>query len=420
MVNERLFIRLIGLLTATALLLVSCGTSSTSPASKASQGQVSTSPVPGYTAGLPPNIAKLYVHSGDILGPSAYRDWKPVKPPWTICFNNSYLGNTWRAAALQEFDKISQQLEKFGLVKNYISTNSNLSLPTQIQQMRTMITVDHCSGIITIPTGTSGMDSVIKQAYEAGIPVVGDLGPTTSPYMENYDENFYVSNYDMAMFLAKAIGYKGNILDVIGIPGETLDIEMQDALNAVVKQYPGLHIIGKVVGKVTDSIAEGAVLQFLATHPEPINAVFQEGGMGAGIIAAFQQEHRPLPALMFVGSGSMVAIFHNLLAEGQHPQFYALTDPPGSTMRDAYRILIRILEGQHPKNMTIFYPPPAITASNVNQWWNPSLTPSTTAWPEPPYEYLPDSLLNQYFTNGHNELPYDGKGYCVPLICGGS
>lgn len=369
-----------------------------------SQGQVPTSAQKGYVAGLPASAAALYAHSYDILGPSAYRDWKPAKKPWTICFNNSYLGNTWRAATLTEFNNLVAQYKKAGLVAKGISTNSNLDLPTQIQQMRDMIDVDHCSGIITIPTGTSGMNSVIEQAYNAGIAVVDDLGPTTSPYAENFDENFYTSGVAEATFLAKAMGGKGNLLDVIGIPGETIDIEYQAGLKAALKQYPGVHIIGQVVGKVTDTIAQGAVLQFLSTHPQAIQGVFQEGGMGIGIYNAFHQENRPIPAIVEVGSGGFTAVWHNLLKAGQNPKFYQLTDPPGYCMQEAFDVMARILEGQHPKNITVFYPPPAITAANISQWWTPNLTPSTTAWPEPPSNPLPDSALNGYFTNGKAPL----------------
>lgn len=397
------------------LLFAAAGSSASSTAAaapaKGSQGQVVTTPQPGYTAGLPTSIRALYAHSADILGPSAYRNWKPVATPWTLCFDNSYLGNTWRASALAVFNHWARYYQKLGLVKRYLTVTANLSLPTQIQQTRDLITVDHCSGIIAIPTGTSGMDGVLKEAYNAGIPVVGDIAPVTTPYYENFDENWYTATITEMHFLMNAIHGKGNILYVVGIPGETIDVEDMAAFNAVMRHYPHVHLVGKVIGQVTPSIAQSAVLQFLSTHPAPINAVFSgEGGMGSGIIAAFKQAGRPLPPLIFVGAGSVVSIFHNMLARGQHPNFLGLANSPGFTMKDSFRILIRILEGQHPKNMTIFYPPPEITPKNVNQWWTPNLTPSTTIWPAAPKEPLPTSLLNTFFINGHAALPYKGKG----------
>ena len=373
---------------------------------------VAVTPSKGYVKGLPPSIAKLYKDAYDVVGPSPYQNWTAVKPPWTICFNNSYVGNTWRAATLQEFNALVATYKKAGLVAKSFATNSNLSLPTQITQMQDMINVDHCSGIVTIPTGTSGMDTVIAQAAKAGIPVVDDLGPTTSPYAENMDENFVTSGMESAEFLAKAMHYQGNLLDVIGIPGETISVEYQLALNSVLKKYPKIHIIGKPVGKVTDTIAESAVLQFLSTHPQPITGVYQEGGMGAGILAAFKQEGRPTPALMFVGDPPVIALWGAALKAGQHPQFFADTDMPKFCMKKSFDILIRILEGQHPKNMSVFYPPPQITSANVTKWLAaaPGLTTSSTFWPEPPYDSLPDSVLNQYFTNGKAPLPYHYTG----------
>lgn len=364
----------------------------------------------GYTAGLPPSVASLYSHAADVLGPSAYSKWKAVKPPWTLCFNNSYLGNTWRETALTEFNKLAEQYKSAGLVSKFLSTNSNLELPTQLQQMRDTISVDHCSGIITIPTGTSGMNTVIEQAYRAGIPVVDDLGPTTTPYAENFDESWYVSGVKEAEFLVHAMHEEGNMLDVLGIPGETINVEYQAGLKSVLNHYPKVHLIGQVTGKVTDSIAQGAVLQFLSTHPQPIKAVFQEGGMGAGIIEAFKQTKRPLPALVLVGSGSTVALLHEAMAKGEKPKFYGLTDPPGWTMQQSFLILMRLLEGQHPKNVTIFYKPPEITESNLSEWWKPEYTPSTTKWPEPPTNPMPTGTMNEYFINGKAPLPYEGKG----------
>lgn len=392
---------------AIGLMVAACGSAS---GGSANEPKAAVSAQKGYTQGLSSSIASLYANSGDPLGPSAYANWKPVSTPWTLCFNNSYLGNTWRKAALDEFNSLASQYKKAGLVKTYTSTLSNLNLAQQIQQMQDMIHVQHCSGIITIPTGTSGMNSVIQAAYKAGIPVVTDLGATTSPYAENFDENWYVSGFKEAQYLAKSIGGKGNLLYVVGIPGETINVEYDAGVKAALKQYPNVHIVGSVTGKVTESIAQGAVSQFLATHPQRIDAVFQEGGMGAGILAAFKQQKRPTPALVFVGSGSMVSIFHSDLKAGQNPDFYGVTDPPMYTMKKSFDVLIRLLEGQHPKNMTIFYPPPTITAANVNKWWTSDLTPSTTLWPEPPTDPLPDSSMNQYFSNGAAPLPYKGHG----------
>lgn len=391
-------------------LLAPAAAASTAKAKTGSAGQVSTSAVKNYTTGLPSSIAKLYQGGGDIVGPSAYRSWKAEKKPWTICFNNSYLGNTWRAAALKGFTSAVKKYEKLGLVKADYVTNSNESASTQITQMNDMVHVDHCSGIVTIPTGTSAMDGAIKSAYDAGVPVVGDLGPTTSPYEENVDANFYGGALAGAQWLAKQLHGKGNIVDVEGIPGETLTNYYEEALTKMLKANPGIHLLGKVEGDYTDTKAKSAMLQFLGTHPQTLSGVFEEGGMGQGVYSALQQLGRnAVPMSALIGSGNMIAIWHQLMKEHKPAPFYApFTDPPAFVTGLSVDVLVRILEGQHPANMTVYYPsaPTAISSKNLNSWWNSKLTPDTTLWPEPASNPLPDSVLNKYFLNGKNPTQY--------------
>lgn len=402
------------------LVLAACGSASSTSASTTTassvgkQGQTATQAVPGYTKGMSATVSSLYTGGGDIVGPSAYRNWKAEKTPWTICFNNSYIGNTWRAAALAGFNKAVGRLKAAGLVNKVYVTDSNLSAPTQITQMTDMVKVDHCSGIVTIPTGSSSMAGVIQKTYNAGVPVVGDLGPTTSPYEENVDANFYSGALAGAEWLAKQIHGHGNIVDVQGIPGETLTNYYEKALKKVLAQYPNIHLLGTVSGKYTDTLAKTGMLQFLGTHPQSIAGIYEEGGMGQGVVSALQQEGRPIvPMSAVIGSGNMIGIWHQLLSQGKPAPFFApFTDPPGFVTQLAVRTLVRILEGQHPLNMTVYYPlsSTAINSSNLSKWWNPQLTPSTTLWPEPPGTVMSASALNAYFSNGHKELPYAGKG----------
>ena len=51
------------------------------------------------------------------LGQSAYRDWKPKRPPpWTIGYASSYAGNTWRADVMNRLQNvIIPKWKKLGL-----------------------------------------------------------------------------------------------------------------------------------------------------------------------------------------------------------------------------------------------------------------------------------------------------------------
>ena len=63
------------------------------------------------------------------------------------------------------------------------------------------------------------MNGAIKEAFDAGIPVVTLASPVTSPYALNVDTNGFLIGKTMAEGLVQVLGGKGSILTVQGIPG---------------------------------------------------------------------------------------------------------------------------------------------------------------------------------------------------------
>src|SRR6478609_5423672 len=65
-----------------------------------------------------------YWYAGNVVA-DPFADWKPHAPPWQICHNDSYLGNSWRANLVAELKALTKQLADQGLAKpDLIVTNS--------------------------------------------------------------------------------------------------------------------------------------------------------------------------------------------------------------------------------------------------------------------------------------------------------
>ena len=150
----------------------------------------------------------------------------------------------------------------------------------QIQQMRSLVQ-QHVDLIISTLGSPTALNSVIDQAAKADIPVISLLGQSTDKNAVNLQPNPIQLGYFGAKGLVTAMGGKGSVLVVDGIPGLSIDTGILQGGEAVLKACH-INIVGTVVGKFDPTIAKTQVLQFLSAHPGTIHGVFQVVRHGAG------------------------------------------------------------------------------------------------------------------------------------------
>ena len=348
---------------------------------------------------LPPEAQAGFEGYGSPLFASPFVNFKPPhEKPWTIGYNNSFSGNAWRAAALAELQKNVEKYKKLGLVKDLIVTDSNGDTPTQIQQMRSMIQKG-VDVIISIPGSPTAMNAVIDEAFQAGIPVVTVAAPVTTANAINVDTNGYLIGKTMALGLAQILNGKGSILTVEGIPGTSGSELIKAGGQAVFKNCPNIKIVADLVGQWSESAAQTAVLQQLSTNPTAIDGVWQQGSMFMGVITALEQAGRPIvPVTVGNPNQNSLAYWHDNAAKGF--KTVGTSNAPGADMELAFRTAMRVMMGQGLKVSGVVARPPLITADTLDQWWKPEFTVDSTGVGEPPPNtWMPDSVLDGYFTN---------------------
>jgi ribose transport system substrate-binding protein len=348
---------------------------------------------------LPPEAQAGFEGYGSPVVASPYVSFKaPREKPWVIGYNNSFSGNAWRAAALAELQKNVEAYKKLGVVKDLIVTDSNGDTPTQIQQMRSMIQKG-VDVIISIPGSPTAMNSVIDEAFHAGIPVITVAAPVTTPNAINVDTNGYLIGKTMAVGLAQLLNGKGSILTVEGIPGTSGSALIQAGGQAVFKNCPDIKIVADLVGQWSESAAQTAVLQQLSTNPTAIDGVWQQGSMFMGVIKALEQAGRPIvPVTVGNPNQNSLAYWHDNKDKGF--KTVGTSNAPGADMELAFRTAMRVMMGQGLKVSGVVARPPLITEENLGQWWKPEFTVDSTGVGEPPPNtWMPDSVLDGYFTN---------------------
>jgi ribose transport system substrate-binding protein len=307
---------------------------------------------------LPPEAQAGFEGYGSPVVASPLAAFKPAhEKPFTIGYNNSFSGNAWRAAALAQLQSNVDTYKALGLVKDLIVTDSNGEITTQIQQMRSMIQrgVDL---IISIPGSPTAMNSVIDEAFAAGIPVITLAAPVTTPNAINVDTNGYLIGKTMARGLAQLLDGKGNILTIQGIPGTSGSELIRAGGQAVFENCPDIKIVADLVGQWSNSTAQTAVLQALSTNPSKIDGIWQQGSMFMGSISAIEQAGRPIvPVTIGNPDQNALAYWHDNLAKGF--QSVGSSNAPGAGMDVVFRTGMRVLLGQGLKVSNVVWPAPA-------------------------------------------------------------
>jgi ribose transport system substrate-binding protein len=336
------------------------------------------------------------------VGPNPYANWQPPKGPWQFCYNDSYQGNSWRAQALDEFKKLVDQYAKAGLAKpDPIITNSNNNIDVQLSQLNNMVR-QGCNVILSIPSSPTGLCSGVKDAFDKGVLFVSVESPVTCPEAINVDFNEYYGGLRTAEWLAQAINGKGNVIMINGIPGLGPTVARRQAALDVLNKHPDIHILGEVNGMWTPSVGKSEMLKFLATHPQPVDGIWDSGLDGVAAGQALLQSGRPLAKINgLVGDCSYLAFWkkHNLnsfsLSQGARPALY-----------EAFLVALKMLHGQQPVVNTILYPLPEITDANLDQWYKPDMTEQSNCFADSPDgRAVADSFFDPLFTGGTAPSP---------------
>jgi ribose transport system substrate-binding protein len=388
--------------------IAACGTSSPSSGGGSSATSSGTPAcVPGVPTSLPTDPdgvaaaltgaakAGMGGYPGTVYA-SPWANFKPsAGPPWTIGLSNNE-GNLNAQDVLKGLQE--EAALNPGLIKKIVVTTPPTpnDVPTQIQQMRSLVQQGVNLIISTLGSPTA-LNSVIDQAAAANIPVISLLGQSTDKNAVNLQPNPIQLGYYGAKGLLTAMG-KGNgtVLDVDGIPGLSIDTDINEGAQAVFKAC-GTDIVGTVTGSFDPTIAKTQVLTFLSAHPATIDGVFQVSDMAPGIFSAFQQDGRTVPPVDDIGAPAASLVYwKDHEKNGYKGSGVAIPAIKDGTYSMA--VALAMLEGDGVKITDVPFAPPVITAANLSQWIEKGWTQSTNALGDGPPSAVPiTALLNGYF-----------------------
>jgi ABC-type sugar transport system substrate-binding protein len=243
-----------------------------------------------------------------------------------------------------------------------------------------------------------------ESARKAGIPVVSFFGVIDTAAAVNLTINPYLNSAEPMAHIAKTLQGKGNVLVVRGAPTQQTDVAGYLGVQAVLSRCPDLRVVGSVVGGFVNSVAKSEVLKFLSSHPGKIDVVYDGGTMAQGVISAFQQLGRPLPAVTNLG-GQQGALSYWLKNKGSFNSAGTAVGAANGS-RAWLNVALRLLEGKGPTMNNIIIRAPLITEANLAQWTTGSYAfDDLTSAEGPPNSLAPNALLDHWFTKHGSGAP---------------
>lgn len=281
-----------------------------------------------------------------------------------IALSNSYAGNSWRKQMVSDFTTVAKKAKADGQISSFDVVNSNNDASQQISQLQDMILQGYNAIVIDAASPTA-LNGVIQKACKAGITVVVFDSLATAPCAYKLESNYVEYGKIQTEYVAKQLNGRGNILEIRGVAGTSVDSDISKGIHDTVAKYPGLKIVGQVHGNWTETIAQQAVVGILPSLPK-VDAVVDQGGDGAGAIKAFQAQHKDVPLTIIGNRGAGLQAWNDLLKEDKSYKTMSISSMPGMSTIAFWMAYMKVQGQDVPK--TVYAPMLEIQQDHLAAW----------------------------------------------------
>ena len=301
----------------------------------------------------------LSIAFGAVTTPSYAADTSHMR----IALSNNYAGNSWRQAMLQSWDKVTKKAVADKIVAAADSfTTADKEIPTQAAQLQNLILRGYNAIVIDAASPTA-LNGAVKAACNAGIVVVSFDGVVNEPCAYRVGIDYAAMGKAQVDYLATRLPKGGNLLEIRGLPGTSIDDLIHSGIEAGVKAHPQFKIVQSVTGNWDEATAQKAVATVLPSLPE-IAAIVDQGGDGYGAAQAFKAAGRAEPIIIMGNRQDELSWWKEQHDKSGYTTWSASVTPGGVTL--AFWVALQVLEGkQVPHDIT--YPYLAVNQADLAQ-----------------------------------------------------
>ena len=224
---------------------------------------------------------------------TAYFQWEGREGPYRIALVNGFVGNTWRIQMIQTAKAFAEQPEIAEHIEEFKIVSTGTDAVAQLGAIEDFINQGY-DAIVTIAVSPTGFDRVIRLANRNDVVLVpfDNILDTTDVMMVNEDQ--LALGRGSGEFLVEHVGNSGKILEVRGLPGNSVDRDRHLGFREVMEAEGNDFEIIEVIGNWADGDAQNATADAIAVHGQ-FDGVFTQGGSTGTVQAMIDAGHPFVP-----------------------------------------------------------------------------------------------------------------------------
>ena len=326
------------------------------------------------------------------------------KPPWKIGYITVGVSNQYQNNVLKSLKEEFAEAKKQGLVEGELVTNIPPSLAqstpeSQIAAMKQMAS-QGVDAIIVNPADSVAESATMEELGEKeSIPIIlANVPPAPGSKYQTatWTQNQVEADAGTLGIIDQSKSGKKNILIVRGIAGNQNDKVLYNQKVQDLKNCPDIEVGSVLYGNWDNGTVKQVVSQYLASHPEPIDGVLQDGGMFAGVVQAFEARGIDVPPV-----GMEQCYAGDLSWWLERKDTYKTVAGCINGLQGGYvyfNTALRILANKGPKYNVLSIPAVVIDNTNLEAYAQPGLPlTSDLELPGPKTAWCDNTCLDEYF-----------------------
>ena len=225
---------------------------------------------------------------------TSYFQWPAKKAPYRLALANGFVGNTWRIQMIKSAKAYVDSAEVKPLVKEFKIVSTGTDVAAQVAAIDNFINSGY-DAVIVEAVNTAALAPVIKRANKAGVILVPFDNTVDDKGVMMVNEDQTQIGTQSGDWLLKHLPAKtGKILEVRGLPGNSVDRDRHDGFRKVMEASGNTFDIVEVVGNWDDGTAQKAVADAVAVQKH-FDGMFVQAGSTGAVRALIDAGHPMIP-----------------------------------------------------------------------------------------------------------------------------